>query len=39
MTDEISSYVYLTHDEMLEIAAKREAENTQKETIEENETK
>jgi hypothetical protein len=40
MTDEVSSYVYLTHEEMLEIAAQREAANEQaEETTEEDETK
>lgn len=34
MTDE-----YLTHEEMLEIAAQREAENDEEETTEEDETK
>lgn len=34
MTDE-----YLTHEEMLEIAAQREAENDEDETTEEDETK
>jgi hypothetical protein len=39
MTDEVSSYVYLTHEEMLEIAAQREAKNDEEETIENGETK
>jgi hypothetical protein len=40
MTDEKSSYVYLTHEEMLEIAAQREAANEQEEeTTKEDETK
>jgi hypothetical protein len=39
MTDEASSYVYLTHEEMLEIAAQREAQNSEEETTEEDETK
>ena len=39
MTDEKSSYVYLTHEEMLEIAAQREAQNAEEETTEEDETK
>jgi hypothetical protein len=39
MTDETSSYVYLTHEEMLEIAAQREAENEQtEETTQQDET-
>ena len=40
MTDEKSSYVYLTHEEMLEIAAQREAANEQaEETTKQDETK
>jgi len=39
MTEETTSYVYLTHEEMLEIAAQREAENVENETTEEDETK
>jgi hypothetical protein len=40
MPEENTSYVYLTHEEMLEIAAQREKGNQQvEETIEEDETK
>ena len=39
MTEKTTSYVYLTHEEMLEIAAQREAENVEEETTEKEETK